>query len=142
MSTFILIFLLLVCVLVLLSTLAFTVLMTHDQMMVRGAPFVPIPKAVLKGILETFDIHPGDVVYDLGCGDGRVLKALAKQCPEARFVGVDKGFIPYFFASLNTRKLKKLNYQERGFFPDRFIGRNICLCLSFPWTNGFTVAKV
>jgi predicted RNA methylase len=37
------------------------------------APFVPSPHAVVEKMLEAAAIKPGETVYDLGCGDGRIL---------------------------------------------------------------------
>jgi predicted RNA methylase len=41
--------------------------------------FVPTPQAVVEKMLEMAEIKPGDVVYDLGCGDGRIVVTAAKK---------------------------------------------------------------
>ncbi len=51
------------------------------------APFVPTPPEVVDRMLELAAVGPGDVVYDLGCGDGRMVIAAAKR--GARGVGVE-----------------------------------------------------
>ena len=43
------------------------------------APFVPTPPEVVSRMLELAEIRLGDVLYDLGSGDGRVVVAAAKQ---------------------------------------------------------------
>ena len=40
--------------------------------------FVPTPDHIIARMLEMAEIRPGDVVYDLGCGDGRIVIAAAK----------------------------------------------------------------
>lgn len=52
------------------------------------APFVPTPPAVVARMLEMAAVGPNDVVYDLGCGDGRMVIAAAKICG-ARGVGIE-----------------------------------------------------
>lgn len=52
------------------------------------APFVPTPPDVVDRMLELAEIGPADVIYDLGCGDGRIVIAAAKA-HGARGVGVD-----------------------------------------------------
>lgn len=52
------------------------------------APFVPTPLAVVERMLELAEITRDDVVYDLGCGDGRIVVEAAKRYG-ARCVGVD-----------------------------------------------------
>lgn len=41
--------------------------------------YVPTPQSVVDRMLELAEIRPGDVVYDLGCGDGRIVVTAAKQ---------------------------------------------------------------
>ncbi len=52
------------------------------------APFVPTPLDVVERMLTLAKVGPGDVVYDLGCGDGRIVIAAAQKFG-ARGVGVD-----------------------------------------------------
>jgi tRNA G37 N-methylase Trm5 len=42
-------------------------------------PFVPTPFQIVDRMLKLADVRKGDVVYDLGCGDGRILVAAAKK---------------------------------------------------------------
>jgi len=51
-------------------------------------PYVPTPNEVVTGMLKLANVKKGDVVYDLGCGDGRIVIAAAQQFG-ARAVGVD-----------------------------------------------------
>lgn len=41
--------------------------------------FVPTPHEVVDKMLELAEVKRGDVVYDLGCGDARILVAAAKK---------------------------------------------------------------
>jgi uncharacterized protein len=41
--------------------------------------YVPSPDPVVSEMLDLADINPGDRVYDLGCGDGRLLVEAARQ---------------------------------------------------------------
>lgn len=50
--------------------------------------FVPTPPAVVDAMLKLARVGKDDVVYDLGCGDGRIVIAAAKQFG-ARGVGID-----------------------------------------------------
>jgi len=52
------------------------------------APYVPTPPDVVDRMLRLARTGPGDVVYDLGCGDGRIVIAAAATFG-ARGVGVD-----------------------------------------------------
>lgn len=50
--------------------------------------FVPTPDAVIDEMMSLANVREGDVVYDLGCGDGRLVIAAAKRGAR-KAVGVD-----------------------------------------------------
>ena len=50
--------------------------------------FVPTPQAAVDRMLDLAEIKPDDVLYDLGCGDGRFVVTAAKKYG-VRAVGVD-----------------------------------------------------
>jgi SAM-dependent methyltransferase len=50
--------------------------------------FVPTPQEAVDKMLEMAEIKKGDLVYDLGCGDGRIVVTAAKRYG-VRAVGVD-----------------------------------------------------
>ena len=50
--------------------------------------YVPTPPEVVKAMLETAGVTAKDLVYDLGCGDGRIVIEAAKTYG-ARGVGID-----------------------------------------------------
>ena len=52
------------------------------------APFVPTPQDVVDRMLELGSVTDTDVVYDLGCGDGRIVITAAHKYG-ARAFGVD-----------------------------------------------------
>lgn len=52
------------------------------------APFVPTPMAVVDRMLELGEVDKNDVLFDLGCGDGRIIITAAKRFG-TRGVGID-----------------------------------------------------
>ncbi|MGC3956534.1 MAG: class I SAM-dependent methyltransferase [Verrucomicrobiota bacterium] len=52
------------------------------------APFVATPQNIVDKMLALAGVKPGETVYDLGCGDGRVLIAAAQKY-RAKAVGVE-----------------------------------------------------
>lgn len=52
------------------------------------APFVPTPQEVVDRMLELARVGPGDLLYDLGSGDGRIVITAAKRYG-ARAVGFE-----------------------------------------------------
>ena len=63
------------------------------------APYVPTPQDVVNRMLELAGVTKDDVVYDLGCGDGRIVITAAQRFG-ARGVGID--FDPDRIAEANA----------------------------------------
>ncbi|MFO0876572.1 MAG: TIGR03000 domain-containing protein [Gemmataceae bacterium] len=57
-----------------------------DHIFVR---YVPTPQAVVDAMLKLGKVSAGDVVYDLGCGDGRIPITAVSKFSAKRGVGVD-----------------------------------------------------
>ena len=52
------------------------------------APVFPSPETVVDQMLTMAQVKPGEMVYDLGCGDGRIVIAAAQNF-KARAVGIE-----------------------------------------------------
>lgn len=52
-------------------------------------PFVPSPQEVVEKMLDLGGVKSGDVVYDLGSGDGRIVIAAAKRGARATGFEID-----------------------------------------------------
>ncbi len=102
---------LLICLFVLLLFLAQVV-----SIFTTDAPFVPIPKGIEDGIIESLRLGDNSVLYDLGCGDGRVLKKAIEKYPNIKAVGVEIAFIPYLLARFKTRKYKNIEIKREDIF--------------------------
>jgi hypothetical protein len=51
----------------------------------HGAPWVPTSREVINIMLTMAEIKPGEIVYDLGSGDGRVLIAAVRRLSGVTF---------------------------------------------------------
>ncbi len=71
-------------------------------------PYVPTKEPVLDEMLRMAQVKSGDVLYDLGCGDGRIVIAAAQRFG-IRGVGVDID-------------------------PERITVRRKVICSTTPWT--------
>jgi SAM-dependent methyltransferase len=70
-----------------------------------GAPYLPTLKPQIKAALELADLKPGDTLIELGCGDGRVLIAAARQGYKA--VGYELNPLLALIAWLRTHRYRR-----------------------------------
>ena len=70
-----------------------------------SAPFVPLPSDAVSGLVKHIHLDTQSVVYDLGCGDGRILYELYRVYRTGKYVGVDRGFVPYLLAQWKVRHI-------------------------------------
>ena len=71
-------------------------------------PYVPSPEVVVRRMLQVSGVKPGEVVYDLGCGDGRIVVMAAKEFG-ARAVCVE---IRNDLYEQTLRRIKELNLEN------------------------------
>jgi len=105
-------------VLIALVTTGVLFLITWSMIFTK-APFVPIAKKVLPEIIKAMDIKSDSKVYDLGCGDGRVLIAAWRSQPRAKYVGLDKDWLPMICSWWQLRRTdqpKNIVILRRDFF--------------------------
>ena len=81
-----------------------------------NAPFVPIPRDVVGDIVKNLKLNSNSVLYDLGCGDARVLIKAVEKYPEVKAVGVERAFLPYLLARFYTRKYKNIEIRRENIF--------------------------
>ena len=55
----------------------------------NDAPYVPTPMNIVRAMLKFAEVGPDDVVYDLGCGDGRILFTAVEEFEVAKAVGYE-----------------------------------------------------
>ncbi len=74
--------------------------------------FVPTRDHALEPVLKALDLSPGDILYDLGCGDAKILAAARQRVPVARYVGIEKGLIPYSMGRFRRRNGIELRFED------------------------------
>jgi len=70
-------------------------------------PFVTSSIAVLDDVAKALDVKDNSVVYDLGCGDGRVLFYLSRFNKKAKYIGIENSSFPLILAKIGSFFNKK-----------------------------------
>jgi len=72
------------------------------------APYVASPQPIVDKMLEIAAVKAGEVVYDLGCGDGRILIAAAQRY-KAKGIGVE---ISNRLVRMTNDTVRRMNLQD------------------------------
>lgn len=99
--------------------------------------FIPTPEAAIETLLEVLQVNDSDVIYDLGCGDGRILISAALQFG-AQGVGIDLDPLRVKEAQAKADELgirDRVKFQEADLFTSRFEDASIVVLYLLPHLN-------
>ena len=103
----------------------------------RGAPWVPTSMSKVHKMLQLADVGPNDVVYDLGCGDGRTLITAARTYG-ARAVGIEIDPLRYLWCQMLITVLGlrgRIRIIFGDFFKQDLSEADVVTCYLLPSTN-------
>lgn len=84
------------------------------------APFISVPEEVLGDIVAELNLTPGSVFYDVGCGDGRLLRAAVKTCPDITAIGIERSWYPYILARWTCAAFPRISILRQDIFASDF----------------------
>jgi len=99
---------------------------TLPLVMQKAPPFIPTPKAIVDDMIALAVIKKGDRVYDLGCGDGRLLLAAAKQGAIA--TGYELSIPALLIAKWRTRKYPQIDVRYGDFWKREYSDADVIFC--------------
>lgn len=124
---------------ILLVVLLLSLVWTHSL----GAPWVPTPMKLVHKMLRLAEVGPDDLVYDLGCGDGRIIVAAARHYG-ARAVGVELDPLRYLWCQvlINALGLRdRVQVVFGNFFMQDLRTADVITCYLLRDTNQKLVGK-
>jgi SAM-dependent methyltransferase len=83
------------------------------------APFVPTPEKIVEYMLELSEVDSKDILYDLGCGDGRILFMAVEHFGVGRAVGyeLNSGMVQGVKEKIRERELAgRIEVYNQNFF--------------------------
>ena len=93
---------------------------------IKGPPFVPSNSSTIQAAIQLAQISKSDIVYDLGCGDGRFLIQASSLCKQA--IGYETSFLTFLLAKFNTRKYSNIQIIFANFWKADLSQANIIFC--------------
>ena len=116
-----------IIVLILAFILALFLLASIFFIFYTGVPFAKTPYRAIKKIINALDIKEGQIVYDLGCGDGRFLFAAAKA--GAKAIGFEISPAVYLKAKIiKLLTLSKAKIKYKNFYSANLADADIIFC--------------
>ena len=97
----------------------------------RGALYVSTSSARIRAFLDAVPMSPGQVFYDLGCGDGRVLRA-ARRRYGIRAVGFEVNPMAFLNAGLRCLARPGVRVFWRDFRTVDLGRADVVFCYLFP----------
>ena len=82
----------------------------------RKLPFVPIKKADMKRVTEIAGAREGDILYDLGSGDGRMLIEFAKKGLRCTGFELSAFYVALTNLKVRIRGLKNCRAEKKDMF--------------------------
>jgi hypothetical protein len=80
-------------------------------------PFIIVPSSVLPDIEKALELKDDSVLYDIGCGDARVLSFLSKRYKKIKLNGIENRLFPLCLMHiLSVRKKSNIKIINKDFF--------------------------
>jgi len=97
----------------------------------QGALYVSTTRTRISAFLETVDMVPGQCFIDLGCGDGRVLRAIRKRA-SVKAVGYELNPLACLRARLQCIGDASIEIRRRDFMKADLSEADVVFCYLFP----------
>jgi SAM-dependent methyltransferase len=96
----------------------------------------PTPQTVVNNMLDIAGVRPGDVVYDLGCGDGRTVIAAVKRGARGVCVDIDPQRIRESRANASAAGVAdRIRFLEQDLFTTEFADASVIFVFLWPDLN-------
>ena len=106
-----------------------------------GAPWVPTKKGDVDRLNKLVSLSEGDSFVELGCGNGRVCRAVLENNPGARVVGVELSIAQYLVARLQSAS-KPIRYYFQNVFKHDLSQYDVVYMFLMPETYEKMVPKL
>jgi len=103
----------------------------------KGSPWVPTTFKMVHKMLDLADIQPNELVYELGCGDGRIAVIAARKY-QARVVGVELNPFLWLWCQLVITIFglrSRVKVVLGNFYKQDLRNADVVVCYLLPKTN-------
>jgi tRNA A58 N-methylase Trm61 len=107
--------------------------------------YLPTPHDAVTAMLKLANVGPGDVVYDLGSGDGRILISAVKDFGAARGVGIDIDPAMVREGTDNAERARvtdRVRFLNQDLFDTDLHEASVVTLYLLPWLNRQLIPKL
>lgn len=95
-----------------------------------GGPFVPSNRKRHKAMISLADLTDNDILYDIGCGDGRLVFSAAPYVKKA--IGYELSIPLYLFAKLKSLFKKRSEIRYGNIWKQDYKDADVIFCYLLP----------
>ena len=97
----------------------------------QGALYVSTSRSRIAAVIAAVPMKPDQVLVDLGCGDGRVLRCARKICG-IRTIGFEVNLMAYLKARILGIGLKNMEIRLKNFWSQNLAEADVVFCYLYP----------
>ena len=97
----------------------------------QGALYVSTTRTRIAAFIEAVPMRKGQLLVDLGCGDGRFLRQAWKKY-NVKAIGFEVNLLAYIKAKALSLGLKQIEIRRKSFWSQNLIDADIVFCYLYP----------
>lgn len=97
----------------------------------QGALFVSTSRARIRAFIKAVPMKTGEILVDLGCGDGRILRQ-AHKCYRIKAIGYEVNLMAYLKARVLSLGFKNIEIRRRNFWSANLSEADVVVCYLYP----------
>ncbi len=97
----------------------------------KGALFVSTAPERIEAVLDAVSMEKGELLVDLGCGDGRVLRAATTKY-NVNALGIEVNPLAYLLARILSMREKRIRIRWGSFWSRDLRQADVVFCYLFP----------
>ena len=97
----------------------------------QGALYVSTSRSKIASFIEAVPMEPGQLLVDLGCGDGRVLRKARKYC-RVKAIGYEVNLLAYIKARVLSIGFKDVEIKRKNFWSADLSEADVIFCYLYP----------
>jgi SAM-dependent methyltransferase len=97
----------------------------------QGALYVSTTRARIAAFIAAVPMKPGQVLVDLGCGDGRVLRYARRRC-NVKAIGFEVNLLAYLKAQVLGIGQKNIDIRFKNFWSQNLAEADVVFCYLYP----------